>query len=349
MQKDVIIIPELFFLRLTDWFYITWQLIRYCFQKKLCHVEFRGINVTKFCDRRIRSIQVVADFILNVLRYCIARRIAKQISAEIFLQTYENYSWEKMTIVGLREIHQHLPVYGFQHAFISRSSFKYFPDKDEVLHMPLPDRIITMGQVTRSILLKYGCYGKTPIVVGCALRQSYQAYVRKLIGQKRRVLIPLTMVASETKSIIEFLINANLSDVDVILRPHPATLIDKVLKRINVDLPPYIKISQHISLMEEFNNIDMVLYTWSTVAIEALACGIPVIYLDVLTPMNVDPLFECSSLKLVARTPRDLQYAINQFYIMSLKEFQNECDLSQEYLRNYFSPISDKNLEVFCN
>ena len=45
------------------------------------------------------------------------------------------------------------------------------------------------------------------------------------------------------------------------------------------------------SIIEELSEADGVIYTWTTVAVEALKLGLPVIYLDILTPMYVDPIF----------------------------------------------------------
>ena len=91
----------------------------------------------------------------------------------------------------------------------------------------------------------------------------------------------------------------------------------------------------------------MVLYTWTTVAVEALRLGLPVIYLDVLNPMYVDPLFECNALKNSVKKPNELLSAINDFYNMDDKSFYMEQQVAQEYLREYFYPVTEENLVPF--
>ena len=68
-------------------------------------------------------------------------------------------------------------------------------------------------------------------------------------------------------------------------------------KYIEFKIPNNFIISNEKSIIEELSEADGVIYTWTTVAVEALKLGLPVIYLDILTPMYVDPIFECNALK----------------------------------------------------
>ena len=91
----------------------------------------------------------------------------------------------------------------------------------------------------------------------------------------------------------------------------------------------------------------MVLYTWTTVAAEALRMGLPVIYLDVLSPMRVDPLFECEMLKKSVASPEDLLAAIEGFYNMTDEDFAAQQAGAQGYLKDYFYPVTQENLAPF--
>ena len=75
--------------------------------------------------------------------------------------------------------------------------------------------------------------------------------------------------------------------------------------------------------------------------------GLPVIYLDILDPMYVDPLFMCSALKRVAKSSNQLTSVINNLYNMEDEPFYLEQKQAQEYLKDYFYPVTESNLNAF--
>jgi hypothetical protein len=344
------IIPENYFLRIgdvlrakLDWWKIYFEPI------SPAKVFFMGIDIRPYCISAIRSPLAASAFVMNVLKYHIAYRLGQEIKAQIYLLTFENYAWEKMTILGLTRSNQEAKIYGFQHAFISRNSFKYFSTTSEIERMPIPKKIICLGEVTHNILLKYGHYPPESLRVGCSLRQDYKSshVVRSLT--KKKVLVPLTMVTSETKKILEFIQKAQLQEfsLEIIIRPHPATEINRVIEKIGFQLNGNIKISRHKDLQEDLKEVDLVFYTWSTVAIEAVNSGIPAVYMDILEDMYVDPLFECFYLKKTVKTPYELKNAVQELYQMSPQDYQTQLQQAQTYLRGYFFEVCEKNLEAF--
>lgn len=349
-SKKVLIIPEEYFLKYSDFF----RSIRYLFKKiRLTkRVSFSGLDVTELYEKEILKGCFNPGYISNILRYFIAKNFAQAVKFSTYVQTFENYTWEKMTILGIRETQSKGKILGFQHAFISRNSFKYFPGEMERDIIPLPDRIITRGKITKDIMEKYGYYKPDILKIGCALRQEYLSSVEPL---KRRcfnkVVVPLTMVQNESALIMKFLYDSGLpqTDIKVIIRCHPEAPFKTFKKHINFRIPDNFVVSNEKSVHEELLTTDIVLYTWTTVAVEAAKMGLPVIYLDILRPMYVDPLFECSSLKRTVRRADELLLTIQAIYNMSDADFYNEQALAQEYLMKDFYPVTEENLNPFIS
>jgi hypothetical protein len=349
--KDAFIIPEEYFLRYSD---IMSVFLGCCSAKAIpvARVLFGGVDVTSLIEDEISRGYGSAVYLQNLLRYHIAKRFSRDVSFDVYLQTYENYAWEKMYISGIREGRKNGKIFGFQHAFISRNSFKYFTGEEEKNIMPLPDRIITMGQVTRNILLKHGNYSESKIYTGCALRQEYLA---EILPFKRRrfnkVVVPLTMVKEESIRVMNFLYESGLSgsDIRVVIRCHPSAPPDTFKNELGFDMPDNFVFKSEKSVSEELKDTDMVLYTWTTVAVEALKLGLPIIYLDVLRPMFVDPLFECKVLKKSVGGAEELLPAIESFYEMDDQQFYKEQREAQEYLQEYFYPVNKENCKVFID
>lgn len=148
---------------------------------------------------------------------------------------------------------------------------------------------------------------------------------------------------------LKFLYESGLGNtkMKVIIRCHPAAPYETFKKYIDFKMPDNFIIDNQKSIQEELSDTDIVLYTWTTVAIEALKLGLPVIYFDVLDPMYVDPLFKCNALKKSVKKPEELLSAIKDFYNMDDKSFYTEQQIAQEYLKEYFYPVTEDNLASF--
>ena len=348
-QGELTVVPEEYFLKYSDIFklFCHFQFRVSRFKEK---ISFKGIDVSAYYSKQILKNFWQAPYFNNIVHYLIGKNFAKKVDFKVFIQTFENYSWEKVTIKAIRQGKPNAKILGFQHAFISRNSFKYFPGDREILKMPLPDKIITMGRRTKEILEKYGAYGSQQIEQGCALRQQYFKKSLPVVHRNiEKILVPLTMVASESVKIIRFVYQSELikTNKKIIIRPHPACCFDRVAQQLDFKVYDNFIVDNSRPVGEQLMEIDLVIYTWSTIAAEALRLCLPVVYLDILKPFYVDPLFECLALKRQVSQPGELTGVINDFDQMVNRDFQQEQQQAQEYIKDYFNPVTEKNLEPF--
>ena len=135
----------------------------------------------------------------------------------------------------------------------------------------------------------------------------------------------------------------------VFLRLHPLTAISDVLKRLSFPLPKNFIISEGKTLLEDFKRAGIVLYSLTTVALEALKVGLPVIYMDINKPFYLDPLFESDHLKESVFSPGQLKGKIEQLLNLDADLYQHELNRSHQYLNEYFSPITEEAMYQFTN
>ena len=348
--KRNFIIPEEFFIKITDFF----RLIKYVkFRKNKIggKILFNGVDVTELYEKAFDKGNSSAYYLKNILIYFLAKRFARNVNFQTYIQTYENYAWEKMMIQGIKEIKRGGKILGFQHAYVSRNSFKYFPGEKERDLIPVPDSIITMGNATKRIITEYGSYNNI-FKTGCALRQGYISELEPMKRRQfRKIVVPLNMVRDESVLIMDFLFKSGIfkTDYKVVLRCHPAAPFEAFSDNISFEIPKNLIITNNKTVQHELSDTDMVLYTWTTVAIEALKLGLPVIYLDILSPMYVDPLFECEALKRTVENPLELLPVIESIYTMEEESFYNEQKRSQNYLKEYFYPLTKENITPFLD
>jgi hypothetical protein len=351
-NKEVVILPEEFFLNSWDYLQAAFEAVfkRIRIKEK---VVFQGLDVSLIFRHELKNSYLSSAVFLNILRFFVGKNLAKKLKNFVYIQPYENYAWEKAMILGLRTAqgtHPENRIFGFQHAFICRDSFKYFPAKEEDKLMPRPQRIITLGEVTKRILFESGGYGPLELRTGCALRQEYLgAYKIQPRGQTKTILVPLTMVRTECLKVIDFLEQSRISNKGstVVLRFHPLFGFDQLKKDLPRGLPEGFIINTDSSAGQAIGRSDFLAYTWSTVAIEALRLGVPVVHLDILKPLRVDPLFQCPGLKYRVETPQELAGVLEKINSLSEEQFSREQSLSQEYLQEYFCPVDEKHLQSF--
>lgn len=351
LHRDLLIVPEEYFIYYRD-FARAMKLLflkRHKFQESL---SINGVELSAIYRRVFEESALSGGMAQNLVRYFIAKRLAEKVPIGTYIHTYENYAWEKMYVAGLKEVRPQAIVLGFQHAFISRNSFKYFLGRGESENAPLPDKIITLGEVTRGMLEKYGEYKHGSVEAGCALRQTHiqkkEPFTRK---RHNRVLVPLTMAAGESAAILKFLCSSGLSGskLEVVVRAHPALPVEDVKKRLRFRLPENFKTGECKKVEDELQTVDAVIYTWTTLALEGLMMGVPAIHLDILDPLYIDPLFECESLKRTVSEPGELIPALNDLYGLDHSEYLMEAEAARVYISGYFNPVTNQNLKPFFN
>ncbi|MDP8230784.1 MAG: hypothetical protein P9L93_06765 [Candidatus Gorgyraea atricola] len=312
-----------------------------------------------FCDCNVKFLvfeELLQDmngtrFFDALLQYYSCTSLTRSIRIERFIYTFENYAWEKMSILGLRYGDPNIKVLGFQHAFVSKNSFKYFPGFIERDRMPLPNKIITMGRRTLDIMNRLGCYPDNIFSVGCALRQNYLS-PSKLLPRRttRDIFVALTITVEDAVKVLRFLFDSGLGKYPekLYIRFHPATCVNEVMKDLGFKMPSNFIISNNLSVTEEIERCGVILYTWTTVCLEALKMGCPAIYLDVNYPLEVDPLFECNSkIKDSCSNPAELRTRINKILNIDDNLFYEELRKTQDYLKDYFVPVSEDNMKIF--
>ena len=216
--------------------------------------------------------------------------------------------------------------------------------------MPLPHKILTVGHETKRILEKYGNFPENILDDGCALRYE------RLLGEKirkrkkeKKILVALPIGSNASINLINLLLNVFGKKIQfsVIIKSHPVTPIEKILSKNKINLPDHFKTVKNVDIYKLLNDADILIYNETTVAMEALMLGIPVIYADISNYYDGDRLFTCRHLKWSANTSVELEKAINDIYNMDIYEFEKQQDSSRKYMKRYFLPITDNRLKKF--
>jgi len=313
-------------------------------------VAINGIDLTYLVHAAARNDYGSGRYFDNVRIYYAIRSMSKKLAVDRFYYPFENRSAEKMAIIGLRKFSPDARIIGYQHASLSLRHTNFLLSEDEHRAIPLPDSILTMGKVTRDFMIDPGGFPEKLLRIGCALRQ--RTYSGPLKPQKpvSRLLVVLATNIEEYVKVIRFLDEAfgGHCPWEIWIRPHPVFSLEEALEITGRPGFSYHK-SEGETLRDCLDWADVVLYVHSTVSIEALARGTPVVHLNVPNVLNPDPLLSFDDFKWRADLPRDLPRAIEAINDLPGDEFFRRQELGVRFTREYFFPVDENSMEAFLS
>ena len=134
------------------------------------------------------------------------------------------------------------------------------------------------------------------------------------------------------------------------IRFHPILPLKKIERKIHFELDKLTRIlisENNSSIFDDLTKSDVVIYWDTTVALEALRMGIPLIHYQMGNFISYDPLFECNYLKWECTNRDSLVKIIESIYELSDKKYSEKYLLAKHYISQYFHPVTDYNLNKF--
>lgn len=310
-----------------------------------------GLDLGPVLRAALRRDVACGAYFRNLLVYRAMRRLGARLRPEVFLYPYENKSLEKLALVGLRESHPGCRTIGYQHTSVTPRHTTLLFAPGEAARTPLPDRIVTAGAVTRRYLEAHGNYPPGLLVEGCALRQRQRApLARRPRGHDRgsRVLLALSSSVAELRAACRLLAAAarRATHWELGIRPHPEFPLSLLTADLRAMLAGQGRDLSGTPLDENLAWADVVLYASSTVAIEALMAGRPVVYLDLGEPLEVDPILEPVPLRWHARSAEELVAAVEAIGALDEAEFADRAAAARRFAQEYFRPCTERPLDL---
>jgi len=290
-------------------------------------------------------------YIHNLLVNRAVRRFLDINHPNEILYPFENKSLEKMLVLAARSAEVVPKIVGYQHTSITpRHSTQFFVE-NEAGRTPLPDKIVTVGEVTKRYIEKYGNYPAGIFVAGCALRQVWNSQkAKQYLGQENmHILLALSSSKKELEKSVQYMksVKRLLPNIEVGIRPHPdfplALLSKEQLEWIEKNA---IDFSRTV-LSDNIDWCHLTAYVSSTVALETLMRGKPVIKLSIGDVISPDPVIGDVSFHWDAKDETDMVEILFHIKNMSDSEYLSASKDAIEYVADYLSPVNDRCLNEF--
>lgn len=284
----------------------------------------------------------------NVLVRAAARRLAARHRPPVLFYPFENKSLEKLLLIGVREGAPQTSLVGFQHTAVTPRHTTLLFGQGEAERTPLPDRIFTLGSVSRDYLETHGNYPPGLLETGFALRQAQRAPLERRTPSKAvHVLFALSSSLAELTGASRcVLASAALRPGwTFAVRPHPEFPLSRLAAPAREALGKCARDLAGTSLDDNLAWCDVVVYASSTVAIEAMMAARPVVNLDVGDLLPVDPVTEPLALHRTARTPEELVAMIEGVCSLEEPQLSSALDEARRFVERYFVAPTPERLD----
>jgi surface carbohydrate biosynthesis protein (TIGR04326 family) len=278
-------------------------------------------------------------------------RLLQAVHVETFLLTYENNPWEKMCIMAVREGAPGIIV-GYQHNVVPQASANMFVSRWEKNAMPMPDRILTVGDRPKEIMERYGNYDCGEIETSCGLRFEYLENLPVAARQRLGNILVVLEGIDDVYKMVNYVMKelGRNESFKVIIRTHPVLPFHCIQRKLDYSLdslPNFGLSTRNSSLKDDIEWADVVMYWGTTVALEALCMGKPLIHYSIGTCLSYDPLFECWHLKWTVSDEESMVNILDEIYSLDDAEFYVEQNHALAYIRHYVFPVSEHGLSRF--
>lgn len=284
------IVPHAF-LGFTDVLSAAWESSRSVRIKNV--PRFEGMDIGWLVRGDLEGDSVGGRLANDLLLPKFVRRISEMgIQVEELIYSFENQPWEKLLVMAMRREYSDARLVGYQHSTLSTMHLSYFFSKNERNAIPLPDAVITNGEHEREMLISAG-YPKKIVITGGAIRYPYMMLGSTKRGKKQgepetfRVVVACSIDRMESFELIGKAVEAfkGRAEYDVIIKCHPHLPFDEIFRNGVVELPENFSIAEEPT-SELLADSDIVLYTSTTVCLEAIGAGVPIIH--VMSDFTID-------------------------------------------------------------
>jgi hypothetical protein len=288
------------------------------------------------------------SFPFEILQYVAFKRCLKEIKQEraTIIYPFENQPWDKMLCIAAKELDKDIKLIGYQHSTVSLSLLNYFLGVGECSNMPLPHLIVTNGEYTLNLLRDAG-YGETELVNGGALRYEYINKIDKGWGRKngasKTILVAMTYSRSLTEELLISLFDAFVDlggeEIRFVIKFHP----EVPLESLRIQLPAWPAYFQKTDkpIPEILPEVNLVIYSSSTVGLEALLHGVPVVRYCSEHSLDLDPLGAFDETMIRSCSEENLREVILSVLKQGSSYATQQSALSRENINKFLSPVDE--------
>lgn len=284
--------------------------------------------------------------------YCFIKNIAKDnLKIDFFVDVYEGHILERAIRRGIKDFMPHCRTVCFAHAAFCSNQLSYSPPKETNSSCLLPSIIFCTGKGYRDVLVNEGVPRNILKISGGfryerIIERLYSEndikIVKKSSDRKAKIILALSLsIEDATELFIKGVTAFKDTAFNVVVCRHPMMSEEYLLSLVGTSLPSNFCFSKKAT-DQEIMDCDLILCTATTVSIEGIALGIPVITLKRSCGLTIDPVDWFDSGISYCNTPLEIRKVAENLLSQSGIERDQRISKGKTTAKLCFEPV-DKN------
>ena len=310
-------------------------------------VAFRGFDLTNVINQERSS--TCTDFIslLGLLNYRFADRLAQHhVRVRLLIDWYENQVMDRGMIVGFHRFHSATKIVGYQGYVIATTLHIYtHPNRTEQIGQAVPDVVAVTGRGLVEDIREFCPDVCVDVAPGFRFQKLWRK--RELWPDSLRftVLVALPINLDDSAHILRELTNdpGMLEDPNLrfAVKPHPTNNPQQIRRLLPGTWPESLEIltGDFHDCLEKSN---LLITNASSVSLEALAKGVPVIVIAPATGILQNPIPKAidPNLWAVCGNAVELVEQVRRFQKRKSVTSDGIAQTGEELRREYFEPVT---------
>lgn len=313
---------------------------------RLPQTNFLGCDLSRLIMWNARRFEYFFSLDSEIY-YTAVKKLCKSNHFDRLILLYEGNVFERGCVQAFRKYGSGWIV-GYSHAVVFPLNLKIRLTNNEKERRPEPDILITTGPETRHLMSKIGNRDASMIHSACSLRYIPVSSDTKIQQTAQsNILVALDGVWASV-TVLDWLIEhaERLKEYKIKLRAHPNVPIKTLLNQCLYDIPTNFYLSDD-NLKADIESSFCVIYRQTSVGIQALMNGVPVIHLDIDAPLTCDPIVSLEAYKWTVRTPEELSTALEEIHLLKEEQRRKFINIARKYVKDYFAILDEKNVMPF--
>jgi hypothetical protein len=322
---------------------------------KIKYRNFLGLDINPLIMEEMANDRVSHSSIYSLLNYCFSKRLKKNgIKLKVVINWFENQIIDHGFNSGFRKYYPESKLIGYLGVPLLDNYLSLFPTEQERICKVIPKEINIIGRGYINMVKEF-C-PKLQVKVVPAFRYSEVWNKRNYFPDKNKcsILIALPILIDESDEIIDIVLKAicssNIDNCIFKIKPHPTYDIEKISNKWSKKLPEMFKLVEG-----EFNSYveesDILISSASTVCLETLTKGIPVIVIGNslgLTQLSIPKSISDNVWKL-CYSVSDVVEAIKLYAKKDINTLNTYKKIGYEIRDNFFEPVTELSARKFLN
>ena len=318
-------------------------------------LRFEGMDIGPLVKHELRLDWVHNQAAESLLMAALVRRWSAQgHQIERIIYVFENQSWERAFCWQAARSLPDTVLVGYQHARVPRLMLNWFLAPGEQKDAPLPGRVVTVGRHSARVL-RSGGHGAERVQVGGALRMENSAGLNSRDGATATGIDPTVLVVCSVgrEETAELAITAKEmfapgDGVKVVLKCHPLMPFERVSALVGPGISEHVYVSDS-PVTDLMLKCSVLVYSGSTVCVQAMALGLPVVHLRTRFDLDLDPLDGVPEARIEANGIEELRERVRWLLDHREEFIQQHKEVWEKLVGEIYSPVTEDTYHAFLN